>query len=340
MDIVKRWNRSLGLWDRGLERICLTLSSLGVQSCLDYTQSSLGITNCTSPNEGMKTAPFGWYQKPDDEGSVPSGLCPLADVLKITNPVLLDDWITLDTNAVTIDPFLSNYDEVQISRGLYNSISTVQNYCLSECARVPTCVTATINVLQSAIKCAFYPETQNCYCSLKGNRCQLLVRESATYIFRKRAPISLPASVIIPQGTLVGKSQAIVIGSDSKTVNQFLGVPYAAPPTAENRFRPPQPNTWTGTWNATSVRSSCLQPGDGKAQYSSVSEDCLYLNIFVPHTTRPSTAVLLYFHNSPSDYSENGQTFIDGSYQAAIGDIIVVTAGYRVGVFGFLSAVL
>ncbi|XP_073488945.1 thyroglobulin [Aquarana catesbeiana] len=323
---------------QGLERICLPLASLGVQSCPEDTQSSLGISNCSSPDEGMKTSPFGWYQKPDGEGSILPGLCPTADVLKTTKPVLLDDWITLDPSAVTIDPSLSNYDEVLISRGASNQLSTVQSYCLSECARVPTCITTTINVLQAAIKCLFYPETQNCYYSLKGHRCQLLVRESATYTFRKRATARPLTSVAIPLGIIEGKSQAVLIGSDVRTVNQFLGVPYAAPPTGENRFRPPQPYTWTGTWNATFVRSSCLQPGDGKAQYSSVSEDCLYLNVFVPHITRQSTAVLLYFHNSPSDYSETGQTFIDGSYQAAIGDIIVVTAGYRVGVFGFLSA--
>ncbi|KAM5158174.1 thyroglobulin [Mantella aurantiaca] len=388
----------------GLERICITLASLGVQSCPDDAQSSLGVTNCSSPGEGAETSPFGWYQKPGDEESVPLGLCPAADILKDSKPadnkggfdktsnpkpldgtindwneltlldckllkilnelsmesnndspsdntsdldgnlidpykyMPLDDWITLDSGTLTIDTSLSDYDEVKISRGVSDSLSTAQSYCLSECARVPTCVTTTINVLPTAIKCVFYPETQNCYYSLKGHRCQLLVRESAVYIFRKRAPACPLASVTIPQGTIVGKSQAVLIGSDVKTVNQFLGVPYAAPPTGENRFRPPQPYTWTGTWNATSIRSSCLQPGDGKAQYSSVSEDCLYLNVFVPYTTRPSTAILLYFHNSPSDYSDNGQTFIDGSYQAAMGDIIVVTAGYRVGVFGFLSA--
>ncbi|XP_068094147.1 thyroglobulin isoform X2 [Hyperolius riggenbachi] len=323
---------------QGPERQCVMVADLGVQSCPEATESSFYVINCSFPDAGMETSPYGWYKKPDAPGSVPPGLCPAVEVVKNTKPVPLDDWILLDYSSVTTDSSLSSYDTVEISRSYSDTPSTAQIYCLSECARLPACVTATIDVQQNAMKCVFYPETQRCYYRLTGHHCQLLVRDSATYIFRKRAPPRPPASVTIPQGTIVGKSQAVLIGEDLKTVSQFLGIPYAAPPTGEERFRPPQPSAWTGTWNATAIRWNCLQPGDGKAQYASVSEDCLYLNVYVPRNTRPSTAVLLFFYNSPSDYSENGQTFIDGSYQAALGDIIVVTAGYRVGVFGFLSA--
>ncbi|KAJ1194230.1 hypothetical protein NDU88_003519 [Pleurodeles waltl] len=47
--------------------------------------------------------------------------------------------------------------------------------------------------------------------------------------------------------------------------------------------------------------------------------------------------VMVFFHNSPSDYSSKVQAMVDGSYLAAVGDIIVVTASYRVGIFGFLT---
>ncbi|KAM9308463.1 thyroglobulin [Gastrophryne carolinensis] len=322
---------------QGLERICVLLASLGIKSCAEDTRSTFAIANCSSPYDGMETSPFGWYQKPEDEAALPAGLCPQVDVLKNTKPVSMDEWLSLDRGSVILDPSVSSYDTLEVSRGSSDAYSQARDYCLSECLRVPACVTTTLHLQQEAIKCTFYPETQTCSYSLNGHHCRLLLREPATDIFRKRAP-SLPlASVTLPGIVILGKSQTVLIGSDVKTVHQFLGVPYADPPTGENRFRPPQSHTRTGTWNATSIRSSCIQPGDGKAQYSSVSEDCLYLNVFVPQNARPNIPVLLFFYNSPSDYSGTDQTFMDGSFQAAVGDIIVVTAGYRVGVFGFLS---
>ncbi|POI30836.1 hypothetical protein CIB84_005413, partial [Bambusicola thoracicus] len=154
-------------------------------------------------------------------------------------------------------------------------------------------------------------------------------------------PISesdLAPSVYIPShGDLIGKSKAVRIGSEWKNISQFLGIPYAAPPLAEKRFNPPEPFAWEKTWNATVARSTCWQPGDRETPSYSVGEDCLYLNVFVPPTTVKNMSVLLFFHNGGSGNAEAGKTIIDGSYLAAVSNTIVVTANYRVGVFGFLS---
>ncbi|CAH2285956.1 Hypothetical predicted protein [Pelobates cultripes] len=322
----------------GKEVLCLTLGSLGIQSCSSQERSSWHVTNCSSLSNVAETHPYGWYQKPDEEQPVTSALCPPTDPTPEAKEVSLDDWILLDSSSVSIDSSLSEYDTLQLTGNTKNTLRTGQNYCLSACSQVPSCMTTSIEVQQTKTRCIFYPETQSCYHSLKKHTCRVLIKEPATYIYRKKvSPRPLPSLTIPSRGSLFGNSRAILIGSDVKYVNQYLGIPFAAPPVGNLRFHPPQPYNWTGTLNATTARSSCLQPGDGKAQYSSVSEDCLYLNVFVPSNIRASSPVLLYFHNSPSDYSENGQTFIDGSYQAAIGDIIVVIAGYRVGVFGFLS---
>ncbi|MEE6463075.1 hypothetical protein FKM82_005772 [Ascaphus truei] len=267
----------------GAEVWCLTLGSLGIQSCSNEATNPWNVMDCSSLNQGMGTHPFGWFQKPESQQTFTSSPCPPVDVPHKAQEVYLDGWLLLDRSSLIIDPSLSTYDVVQISRDSPNNLNTAQNYCLS--ASTPHVTSVTIS----------------------------------------------------SHGTVLGKSHLILIGSSMKNVAQFLGIPYAAPPVGVNRFRPPQPLNWTGTFNATTSRASCLQPGDGKAQYSSVSEDCLYLNVFVPQNIGLNKAVMLYFHNSPSDYSVNGQTFIDGSYQAAIGNIIVVTASYRVGVFGFLS---
>lgn len=59
---------------------------------------------------------------------------------------------------------------------------------------------------------------------------------------------------IATHGQLLGKSQAVRVGTSWKQVDQFWGVPYAAPPLAEGRFRAPDRWNWTGSWDATEPR--------------------------------------------------------------------------------------
>lgn len=59
---------------------------------------------------------------------------------------------------------------------------------------------------------------------------------------------------------------------------------------------------------------------------------------FLPSPQAPNASVLVFFHNTMEGKGAGGQLAIDGSFLAAIGNLIVVTAGYRVGVFGFLSS--
>lgn len=141
-------------------------------------------------------------------------------------------------------------------------------------------------------------------------------------------------------------------------VDQYLGVPYAAPPTGEKRFLPPEPpSSWSGIRNATHFSPVCPQnihnavPEimmpiwftsnlDIIATYiQDQNEDCLYLNIYVPteDDIRDSGAkpVMVYIHGG--SYMEGTGNMIDGSVLASYGNIIVITLNYRVGVLGFLS---
>jgi thyroglobulin len=63
-----------------------------------------------------------------------------------------------------------------------------------------------------------------------------------------------PSVSIATHGQLLGRSQAIQLGTSWKQVDQFLGVPYATPPLAESRFQAPEPLNWTGSWDATKPR--------------------------------------------------------------------------------------
>uniref|UniRef100_A0A8C3R9P6 Thyroglobulin n=1 Tax=Cyanoderma ruficeps TaxID=181631 RepID=A0A8C3R9P6_9PASS len=317
--------------------VCVTLNSLGIQTCAEETRSAWHISNCSSPDAEIKIHPFGWYEKPGN--TIPS-LCPPVS-LPFRPEKYVDAWQPLNVSSVLMDSSISNFEVVHVSRDISNDFSTARDFCLSACSKNQSCTVVTLEIQPSAIKCIFYPDTQICSHGLQGHSCWVLIKEPATYIYRRQdllLPISesdsTPRVYIPSHGYLVGKSQVIQVGSEWRSISQFLGVPYAAPPLGERRFSPPEPFAWEDTWNATVPRAACWQPGDGEAPSQSVSEDCLYLHIFVPVK---NMSVLLFFHNGGSYNAEGGKATLDGSYLAAIGNVIVVMANYRVGVFGFLS---
>ncbi|XP_062987405.1 thyroglobulin [Elgaria multicarinata webbii] len=328
----------------GSKVVCLILNSLGVQTCSEERRSDdWQVSDCASPETEAKVHPFGWYQKAGEELPTVPRVCPPVLLPGRQENVTLDKWQRVDSTSVLIDPSISKFDILHVSRDVSNDFATIRDFCLSVCSKDKSCLVTTLEEQLSAIRCIFYPETQSCTLGLQGHHCRLLVKEPATYIYRRQdefqpiAETNGAPSVYIPsQGTLFGTSQVIEVGSSWKSIRQFLGVPYAAPPVAENRFCPPQAFTWVESWNATTTRPGCWQPGDAEIS-PSVSEDCLYLNIYVPHNTGGNLPVLVFFHNGVSDEDQPKKTVIDGSYLAGVGNIIVLTANYRVGVFGFFS---
>ncbi|NWX21348.1 THYG protein, partial [Aegotheles bennettii] len=324
--------------------VCLTLNSLGIQTCAEETRSAWQVSDCSSPDAEVRIHPFGWYQKPADLKNTMPSLCPPVSLPLRPDSESSEIWQPLNVSSVLMDSSISNFEVVQVSRDISNDFSTARDFCLSACSKNQSCVVVTLEIQPSAIRCLFYPDTQICTHGLQGHSCWVLLKEPATYIYRRQdlfLPISesdlTPSVHILSHGDLLGKSQVICIGSEWRNTSQFLGIPYAAPPLAERRFRPPEPFARVETWNATVARAACWQPGDGEAPSESVSEDCLYLNVFVPATTVKNMPVLLFFHNGGSYNAEVGKTTIDGSYLAVVSNVIVVTASYRVGVFGFLS---
>jgi para-nitrobenzyl esterase len=119
--------------------------------------------------------------------------------------------------------------------------------------------------------------------------------------------------------------------SDDK-VDQFLGIPYAAPPVGNLRWQAPVDNApWSELRDAIQKGSQCIQPnGDG-------SEDCLYLNIYRPAGAKAgqSLPVILFIHGGGNQQG-SGNDFNPTDWVAGSG-IVVVTINYRVNLFGFLS---
>jgi para-nitrobenzyl esterase len=137
---------------------------------------------------------------------------------------------------------------------------------------------------------------------------------------------------------VVTTSDGVVRGATAGTVNEFLGLPYAAPPTGNLRWRAPQPAAaWAGTRDATTFEPSCPQAtmGNPFLPPGPISEDCLYLNVYTP-AGRPGAnrPVLVWIHGG--GLVQDGARNYDGTKLAADGTV-VVTINYRLGALGFLA---
>jgi para-nitrobenzyl esterase len=139
-----------------------------------------------------------------------------------------------------------------------------------------------------------------------------------------------------PGGPLAVTANGAVRGLASGAVDEFLGLPYAAPPVGALRWQPPQPAaSWPGVREATQFAPHCPQPASPFGQ-ASMSEDCLYLNVFTPSRHAPGSRypVMVWIHGGAlvtgeSDDYNPAKLVADG--------VTVVTINYRLGALGFLA---
>ena len=151
-------------------------------------------------------------------------------------------------------------------------------------------------------------------------------------------PVALFAASSAPQ---VKTDSGVVEGKDDGAVHTFLGIPYAAPPVGDLRWRPPQPATkWTGVRKATEFGAHCMQGkvyGDMNFRDPGGSEDCLTLNVWVP-AKAPSAKlpVMVWIYGGGFAAGSTSEVRQDGTYLAQQG-VIVVSMNYRLGIFGFFT---
>jgi len=128
-------------------------------------------------------------------------------------------------------------------------------------------------------------------------------------------------------------------GRVQQGVEQFLGLPYAAPPVQQLRWAPPQtPTKWSGVRDASVLPTRCPQSQKGLAM-GTEHEDCLYLNLYRPaHKSKTPRAIYLYVHGGGAVAGSAND--IDGSELAKQGDIIVININYRLGALGFMNSEL
>lgn len=143
-----------------------------------------------------------------------------------------------------------------------------------------------------------------------------------------------PAPVI---KTANGKVEGTV---EQSGVLSFKGIPFAAPPVGDLRWKEPQPaKTWDDKLEAKQFGPNGMQYavfGDMGFRSKGMSEDCLYLNVWSPAGAKKGLPVLVYFYGGGFVAGDGSEARYDGESMATKG-IVAVTVNYRLGVFGFMA---
>ncbi len=155
---------------------------------------------------------------------------------------------------------------------------------------------------------------------------------------RRGRNLSTMTCLSTPAGSLRGTS----LETDGTTIQRFLGIPYAGPPSGANRFRPPIPAApWQGVLDCTGPGPAAPQnpesPAPPGTKPRSWSEDgCLNLNIWTPGTDGPARPVMVWIHGGAYLLGANSDVMYDGGRLAAASGAVLVSINYRLGALGFL----
>jgi para-nitrobenzyl esterase len=142
------------------------------------------------------------------------------------------------------------------------------------------------------------------------------------------------------EGPRVTVAGGILEGTvEASGIHSFKGIPYAAPPVGDLRFKEPQAaQPWQGVRKAKAFGPRAMQSpvfSDMKFRSDGVSEDCLYLNVWAPASGK-GLPVLVYFYGGGFIAGDGSEYRYDGESMAKRG-IVAVTVNYRLGIFGFLA---
>ncbi len=160
---------------------------------------------------------------------------------------------------------------------------------------------------------------------------------------------ALIPSILFAQGMVPIASDPVVTSGGALAgttlasgVKAYLGIPFAAPPVGELRWRAPQPYTWSGIWNADRKGSECIQvlrPHNINHYFGEEpsSENCLYMNIWTP--AKPAAAklpVIVFIYGGGFTIGSSGMASYGGEAMAQRGAVFV-NFNYRVGALGLMA---
>jgi para-nitrobenzyl esterase len=138
-----------------------------------------------------------------------------------------------------------------------------------------------------------------------------------------------------PLSTIVATEYGKVEGYTKDSLKIFKGIPFAAPPVGNLRWKAPQPATpWTDVKKTTEFAKGPIQ---GDANPANFSEDCLYLNVWSPAKTADAKMpVMVWIYGGGFSFGSTADPSHDGEILAR-NSVVVVSITYRVGNLGFLS---
>ncbi len=167
------------------------------------------------------------------------------------------------------------------------------------------------------------------------------MRNRNVRLFILAFPVFLSAGVYASDVPVVRTKFGPVSGKTSGAVRAYLGIPYAAPPVGELRWKPPRdPKPWRSTLACVELPAACPQPSMGAGfvrKKLRMDEDCLYLNVWTPaRKADAKLAVMVWIHGGGFVIGSSAKRVYAGESLAKKG-VVVVTINYRLGPFGFLA---
>ena len=155
----------------------------------------------------------------------------------------------------------------------------------------------------------------------------------------------LSASAVLaetPDPAPIRTENGFVRGQNENGLTVYRGIPFAAPPVGERRWRAPEPvGSWDGTRRADQFAPACMQLTRDNAVVGSsalpVSEDCLYLNIWTPAKSASGQLPVMVWLPGGGFIAGATSTPTYGGDNLARKGVVVVSVAYRIGAFGFLA---
>ena len=140
----------------------------------------------------------------------------------------------------------------------------------------------------------------------------------------------------------VRTQSGLVQGTVADDITVYKGIPFAAPPVGDLRWRAPQaPAAWSGVRNADKFAPACMQVPivnrDLGMESVTTNEDCLYLNVWTPaKSANEKLAVMVWIYGGGFTIGSTSVSLYDGKNFAKKG-VILVSIAYRLGAFGFMA---
>jgi para-nitrobenzyl esterase len=171
-----------------------------------------------------------------------------------------------------------------------------------------------------------------------GRIWELTMKPSTLLLLAIQLPLlALNDPVTISTGKIAG------IKGNNPEVRVYKGIPYAAAPVGDLRWKPPKAaKGWSGVREAKEFGANCMQQpyAQGSLYYqpmTTVSEDCLYLNVWTAaKSEKEKRPVMVWIHGGALTRGSGSTPTYDGEAFAAKG-VVLVTINYRLGLFGFMA---